>query len=323
MEKAPGFDTIQRRNRLRPISTGKQVSPTPRDLLWFQKLHEHGPLPSSYLHAFSAITHRSEKRAKERLTDLFNEDQTPHGGAYLSRPLQQFRTIDSRYNQLVHDLTPASLSALKEAGHYSDHATRPSGPWLHTFMTACITASIEIATLQRGDINFIPGWRILKRAGAQLRFPAPVGKTSTGEDITRDLIPDTIFGLEYLTSKGPRYRFFLVEADRGTEPLTTSNWNRKSWQRSLTQYRYYVGQGHYRQHLNLTAPLLVLIVGTDGRKLDQMVGLTRNQGVAEPWLLFTSVDGFGPVFRPQGPIADLLDRHWQRGVPGEFDISRA
>lgn len=322
-ELAPGFDTIQRRKRLRPISTGKRIRPQPRDLLWFRKLHEHGPLPSSYLNAFSAMDYRSEKRAKERLTDLFNEAETPHGGPYLSRPLQQFRTIDSRYNQLVHDLTPASVVALKEADHYPSSVSRPSGPWLHGFMTACITASIEQATLVRDDLKFIPGWMVLERAGARLRFPTEIRHSGSGGPITKDLIPDALFGLEYLTDAGPRYRFFLVEADRGTEPMTTTNWNRKSWMRSLAQYRAYVGGGMYRDHLRLTAPIMVLVVGTEQNKVERMVRLTRNEGSAEPWLLFTAIDGFGPVFRPQDPISDLLDRQWQRTSATGFDISKA
>ncbi len=85
------LDTLGRRRRLHPRSTGKRVSLQERDWLWLRKLHEHGPLPSSFLLAFAEDSHRSEKRAKERLTDLFNEDNTPHGGPYLARPPQQFR----------------------------------------------------------------------------------------------------------------------------------------------------------------------------------------------------------------------------------------
>ncbi len=130
----PQPDTLGRRSRLTPQSTGKRLSLQPRDLLWLQKLHEHGPLPSSFLLAFAKGTHRSEKRAKERLTDLFNEDHTPHGGAYLSRPPQQFRTLDARYNQLVYQLTPAAERALKQAGLWNGRHAARQGPWLHGFM---------------------------------------------------------------------------------------------------------------------------------------------------------------------------------------------
>lgn len=112
----PDHDTLGRRGRLMPTSSGKRVSPTERDLRWFAALAEHGPLPSSFLLAFSRGSHASEKRARERLTDLFHEDNTPDGGPYLIRPPQQFRTIDSRYNQLVYDLAPAGWQALQRGG---------------------------------------------------------------------------------------------------------------------------------------------------------------------------------------------------------------
>lgn len=93
--------STKRRSRTTPQSTGKRVTVQERDLLWFQKLREHGPLPSSFLLEYCKASHSSEKRAQDRLTDLFHEDNTPHDGTYLTRPLQQFRTIDSRQNQLV------------------------------------------------------------------------------------------------------------------------------------------------------------------------------------------------------------------------------
>lgn len=93
------LNTLGHRARLAPTPTGKRVSPTARDLVWFRALAKHGPLPSSFFLECTETSHASEKRARERLTDLFHEDNTTDGGAYLFRPSQQFRTIDSRYNQ--------------------------------------------------------------------------------------------------------------------------------------------------------------------------------------------------------------------------------
>ena len=84
-------DTLGRRSRVTAQPTGKRVSPTNRDLLWFRTLAEHGPLPTSFLLAFSQGSHASDKRARERLCDLFHENSTPDGGPYLIRPPQQFR----------------------------------------------------------------------------------------------------------------------------------------------------------------------------------------------------------------------------------------
>lgn len=308
-------DKIGRRSRLRATSTGKRVSPTDRDLRWFSALAEHGPLPSSFLLAFSSSNHRSEKRAKERLTDLFNEDNTPHDGPYLTRPLQQFRTIDSRYNQLVHDLAPAAVTALQQQGV----PLRPSrsGPWLHRFMVGCVTASIELACGQREDISYISQSMILARAEVDLRWPTKIADPKSGEIYTKDLLPDAIFGLEYRTDRGRRFRFFAVEADRATEPATSGNFHRKSFARHLVQYAEYVEAGGYKEHLALTAPILVLNVTTNPSRMDKMITLTREYFPSgNSYQLFAAWEAFATPFCPPRPNASLLNASWQRaGLP--------
>lgn len=303
-------DSLGRRSRLRATPTGKRVSPTARDYLWFSKLAEHGPLPSSFLIAFAKNSHKSEKRAKERLTDLFNESNTPHGGPYLVRPPQQFRTIDSRYNQLVYDLAPAALKALADIE--GDAAPKPSrsGPWLHSFMVSCITASIQLGCLERDDLSYIPQSRILSRAGAEMRCPTRITDPATGYKYDKDLIPDAIFGLEYGTHVGSKYRFFAVEADRATEPATSTNFNRKSFDRHLRQYREYVEGGLYGEHLNLTAPMLVLNVTSDPLRMAKMEKLTsEHYPDGCNYQLFRCWEDFGPVFRvpiPNRPFLNCL-----------------
>jgi hypothetical protein len=314
---------LNRRSRLRATSTGKRVSPTERDLRWFRALAEHGPLPSSFLLAMMGDSHTSEKRARERLSDLFHEDNTPDGGPYLVRPPQQFRTIDSRFNQLVYDLTPAGWAALKRAGVSMSQFSIPSGPWLHRFMTACITASIDLACSKQGDISYISQSQILKRAEATLRHPVTIIDPVAKRSMTKELIPDALFGLQYHTPAGDRFRFFAVEADRATEPTTTANWNRKSFQRSLLQYDAYVVGKAYREHLNLTAPLLVLNVLSDQRRLERMVELvTKHYPRGNVFLLFQTWADFGPAYRPPEPQPSLLMEDWVRGGLPPFSIEQ-
>ena len=316
------LDSLGRRKRTRPTSTGKRVTPQEADLVWFSKLQEHGPLPSSYLLAYTADMRKSQKRAADRLTDLFNEEETKHGGRYLERPPQQFRTIDSRYNQLVYDLAPAGRKALKEAGQTIAASAKPSGPWLHRFMVSCVTASIELATLERSDITYIPQHQILKRADVELRYPVAFAEPKSGQTITKDLIPDAMFGLQYHTPRGNRFRFFAVECDRATEPATTTNFNRKSWLRNLLQYREYIGKGLYKEHLRLTAPMLVLNVTSDEKRLWKMVAVTEQEvgDAGNSYLLFRYAPDFGPVFKPRGPLTDLLDTPWKRAGQAPFLI---
>lgn len=312
-------DRTGRRNRLLPVSTGKRLTPTARDLAWFRLLAEHGALPSSFLLALSRDTHRSAKRACERLTDLFHEANTPDGAPYLARPPQQFRTLDSRYNQLVHDLTPAAVRALARTG--TTTRTAAPGPWLHRLMAGCITASIELATREHDHLTYIAESEILARAGAVLRHAVTITDPTSRRRFEKSLIPDAIFGLRYRTDRGDRFRFFAVEADRATEPATSGNWNRKSFRRSLLQYEAYVSGGAYRTHLNLTAPLLVLIVSSDETRTARLIDLTaRHYPSGNAFLLFQTWTDFGTVFRPPDPRPALLIGGWDRSGLEPFSI---
>lgn len=239
---------------MEPQSTGKLIRLTDRDLLWMQKIHEHGPLSTAELLAFSEAGGQNKSRAQHRLTDLFNEDNTAHGKTYLSRHPQQFQTIDARYNKLIYGLTETGKEALKDANLWSDWVHHPGGPFWHHRMVAKITAEVEIECRRSDDRNFIPGWRVLDRAQKRLRYPVTFKDPGTGRTLKRDLIPDQIYGIEYLTEDGPRYRFYVVEAERGTNPKTTTK-DRKSVERMKAMYGVYIGQGKYKDHLGLRAPL--------------------------------------------------------------------
>ncbi len=321
--KPQNHDAIGRRKRDRPVSTGKRVTPQVRDLLWFQKIHRHGPLSSTYLHAFSKHLRRNEKRARDRLTDLFNEDHTPHGGPYLSRPWQQFQTYDARYQYLIYDLTPAAEAALKDHGMWSGYVNPHSGPWTHRYMVSAITSSIELAAIADPKLTYVPQEAILERADTSLRYPVPFKNPVTGKTETKDLIPDAIFGLEYKQANGSKYRFFIVEADRATEPSRSSKFNRKSHLRNFLQYREYIGQGLYKKHLKLTAGIMVLTVTTNRRTLENMiklVGETSKRG--NSYLLFQTCENFGRYFKPPKPITKLMTGMWKRARLPEFDLGR-
>ena len=84
------------------------------------------------------------------------------------------------------------------------------------------------------------------------------------------------------------YQFFVVEADRSTEPLTSSNMNRKSLQRMLLQYEDYLGQGRYKEHLKLTAPMVVLCVFENEEKA--AAGMNSCDGMKSETVLFGTVE---------------------------------
>lgn len=242
-------------------STGKRIRLTDRDLLWFSKIHEHGPLSTSELLAFSDDGTQNKGRAQNRLTDLFNEDNNAHEKPYLLRPPQQFQTIDARYNELVYSLSPTAEQALKDAGTWSDWVHKAGGPFWHQRETAAFMAGVELECLNDPKHNFIPASQILERAQTTLRYPTTYTDPYTGQRLVKDLIPDGLFGIEFVREDGKFYRFHCVEIDRGTEPKTSPNKERKSLERMVLQYEDYIGNKRYQEHLKLRAPMVCQFKG--------------------------------------------------------------
>lgn len=187
-------------------------------------------------------------------------------------------------------------------------------------MVGCVTASMELATLERDDVSYIPQSQILARADIELRHPTTITEPS-GATYPKDLIPDAVFGLQYHTDNGNRFRFFMVEADRSTEPLTTKNFNRKSVLRNVLQYQDYIEQGGYKQHLGLSAPMLVLNVVPDHNRAEKMMQVIAEQipnGCS--YQLFKSWTDFGTVWKPPVPNPAFLVGDWRRAVSAPFRI---
>ena len=134
--------------------------------------------------------------------------------------------------------------------------------------------------------------------------------------------PDSVFGLKYLTNEGPRFRFFAVEADRGTEPLISNTGSRKSMLRSFHQYGAYIGEKLYRSHLGLTAPLLVLTVTTSEQRLANMLEVAAQVPALSRAALFQSWESFRTPFRVPAPKAELLNEAWCR-IAGPLTICAA
>jgi hypothetical protein len=109
--------------------------------------------------------------------------------------------------------------------------------------------------------------------------------------------------------------------DRATEPTTSANWNRKSFERSLLQYHAYVAGGAYREHLQLTAPLLVLNISSDAKRMERMLAfVARRYPHGNSFMLFQAWEDFGAVFRPPMSNLSLLCEGWLRGGMAEFRL---
>ena len=238
------------------------------------------------------------------MRQLFHERNTEHGGPYLVRPFQQFETLDPRRNELIHALSPHGRAALEEAGTFSKFAPVATGPFKHQLMVSCVTASIA---LQAGKLEFryIAQHELLDRAQTELRIR-----------VDGDLRPDAFFALEM---QG-KYIALFVEADRGTEPLATDS-ARKSWQRTIRQYRRLVGDDLYREVFRLKAPAVMLNITVSERRLDAMMKVLRGEFPNGcPYILNLALPEFGRVLRPP-KLLDLLDGEWARAGHPTYRIA--
>lgn len=313
-------DTLGRRDRFKRLplrlQTAAPLSPTAGDIAMMEAIHRHGPLSSIYLPEFRRPLHESRQGAVRRLNLLFNETNTVDGGAYLTRPPQQARTENAFRKHLVYDLTPAAIKCMQRLGRWSANAPANRNPWTHSFMVSSVTASIEIMCRRKG-YTFIPGHEILDRQGVTLR--QKVAFRWEGERKVADLIPDALFAIDY----GGKFRAFLVEADRGSEPIATQTSSRKSMLRNLLQYRSFVGDQLYKEAYGLNTRAVVLNVFTNPSRMKTAIWMVEKHSKANSYLLFRSIDEFGVVFSPPAVLAELFDDGWSRAGREAFDISYA
>ena len=153
------------------------------------------------------------------------------------------------------------------------------------------------------------GHKILERA-----------KSTLSIDLGRKkLTPDQLFGFDY----GGLYRFFCLEADRGTEPKDTKA-ARKSYRSTIEDYAAFIGGKRYKQHYGLTAGMLLLYVfssKSNERRFLETVSATL--GSRSTYILTQTIPGFHAYLKPPGLLNQLTDEPWNRAKGEPFDIADA
>ena len=235
------------------IAAHEGVRPTNRELRWLAHIERHGPQASTTLIDLTADTHRCRDTALRALQRL-------RAGGLLRLPPQQRMIARAEFHPYIYDTTPKAQVFLKEAGLYAE-TLRPTGHWWHAFGVASVTSAIDIAATQAG-VRFIPAHTILARAGSKLPIQ---GHMTT-------IIPDQLFALDYSGS----FRAFVLEVDRGTEPLTSQR-QRKSLSASIAAYAEAQTADRLRSAYGLKAPVIVLWVFNAKARaefaLEQLAGL--------------------------------------------------
>lgn len=297
-----------RRSRMRRTSTGRRIELSARDIALFKLLTRYRYLRSTYLHAF--VGGASETRFKERLGDLFHE-------GYLDRPPEQWAFADARHTPVVHELGKRGSDTLRALGTGTEGgartATTTNRQFLHTLMICEALASIELATRDREGLRLLSWPEVLTKApeatrasAAPLRLPLPSGGA---------LVPDAVFGLEYRTGEAKTYRFFALEADRETMPISRSKPGQTSYLGKLGAYNEVIAKQVHKTHWGVPN-LLVLTLTASAARASEIVA---KLGSGSPAFLFKAADGKALA----SPIRELLTEPWQRAGHGPFGIAES
>jgi len=310
-------DALNRRMRYaEPQPIGKFAGVKAADVEIFDAIQRHGPLPTHLLYEFAKHLRPGFRAHADRLTKFYHgAENTP---PMLSRPPQQFASFAARYQPLIYYLTDAGRQVLAEAGRLDRYTPQRTDHFLHRFMGASISASIELLARERG-IAFIPTERILSHSRCPestrtspnpLAIPIPGGLGS--------LVPDNLFGFHY---PGDGYRFFAVEIDRNTESIERKTRNQTAFAKKVLGYREIFRSRTFESHWGLPN-LLVLTVTTNSAHMSNLLHyLTKLDNPLSERFLFKHEPMFGVNWRVPREVLAHLFAPWARaGTP--FDISK-
>ena len=308
-----------RRSRLHRKATGKPLALTPRDLEIFKLLNRYRYLRSTFIHAFVG---GYKVALIKRLGILYHD-------GYLDRPKQQWQVINARYMPAVYELGIKGEQSLRALGISANNM--PSQQFSHALMVCDILSSIELGIRVDPQLRLISSDEIVAKmpdvAKSQrnpLELPCTISftfpRSKTNHRLSKPLIPDAIFGIEYKDSKS--FRFFALEADRNNEPLMRNNLAQTSYLRKILQYRE-IARGAYKTHWGLPN-LLVLNVTTSARHMTNIIKLvtdvTATKGAS--YLLFKTMPSLASLEKAPLPDASMLTESWQRAGHDAFDISK-
>jgi hypothetical protein len=279
----------------------------------FRLLERYRYLRSTSIHAF--VGGASETRFKERLGDLFHE-------GYLDRPEHKWTLANCRYVPVVYEIGEGGRRALRHEG------AGDAKPWTwlgngahrqfaHSLMICEVLASIDLGVRGRPNLRLVSWQEILAKAPESTRrsaapFRIPIIASSVAPSSSDGaVVPDALFGIEYTVDGNIAYRFFALEADRGTMPAYRSDRAQSSYLKKMIAYREIVARQIHKSHLGLPN-LLVLTVTTNVAHMGCIMQYVREHIGAHAGLLFQSVDT-GIEAEKAGTLSvDFLLTPWQR-----------
>ena len=278
----------------------------------FLPLARYRYLPADYLHAFAG---GSLDYLVNRLALLARKPNS-----YVSRPLQQRANASANCRPQIYELAEKGIRLMHEWG-LMDSRLRAPANFPHELMTCQLMASFELGV--RETANRLITWADIlqsknlpettRRSTKPFHIPvtASIGGASFDTHVVADGAP---FGIARITDGRATYFFCPgVEADCGTEPIDSSDFQRSSLFKKFILYCAVEKQAIHRSHFGFPN-MYVPFVTTNTARLASMMKLLERMtnGVGAKNILFKTFPAFTAPGKPPPPSGHMLTEDWQR-----------
>jgi len=279
------------------------------DIAIFSALARYRYLPADYIHAFVG---GNFKHVIHRLNVLSREPNL-----FLNRPPQQRANADANRRRLIYELDQRGVHLLQQHAGELVQRTRPPANFAHELMACQILASFDFGARERA-VRLINWSDILTSESLPeqtRRSPKPCSIPVRFESATVTIAADGHpFGIARRDDRGSAYFFCPgIEADCGTEPIETSDFERSSIFKKFTLYLAAQEQGLHRTHFGFPN-LYVPFVTTNAARLASMMRLLERitRGAGTRFILFKTFPAFTSFEKPLPPTGHMLTEDWQR-----------
>lgn len=264
-------------------------------------------------HIRQLLPHRSSVKIGDslrRMYDLGYIDRPKEGKrGYNSHYCCEIYTLDTKGEKLLAErgLAPAQVTRL-----HRDKSDAPHKQFAHAMMICDTLASIEIGAIAAG-VEFIPWTDIVANCDDPKPLNLPCTISHKGETLSKNVIPDGLFGLEYSNGKTA---YFALEAEH-YNPIEPKTLNRASTLRKFLSYRDIVKNQVYKQKLQVGNLRVLVVAPTPARSTHQVELLERLVGKSHLFL-FHPVPVQEELLKAPPPFPELFTAGWHRaGLPAE------
>ena len=287
---SPRLPRFKRSNAIAPLRL------TARDRKILETVHRHRFLRSDRI---AELVEGSRQHVLRRLQRLYH-----HG--YLERPRCQIDYFQSGSRRIAYGIGNTGAAWLKRElalpYHKLEWKTKNHVGKLfleHALLISEIMVAVELACRNRKDVRLLSADDL---GVPKMREPFQ-WSVDIGPRLKYRVIPDRIFGLEFAGKR----RWYFLEADRATMPVTRTRLDQSSFQRKSLAF-----EATWKQKIHHEFGIhrfRILTVTTNAERVQRMIEASQSLKTGHGLFLFTDIETFRD--------SEFFSIRWQSSRTGE------